>query len=181
MHNMTHLSQVYFFFIHVSLAFLSKTLGQYSCTKSFFHSVLAVLCAGCEEYHVLHEGQCVPDCPESFFEDNELRECLRCHPDCALCDGPNNNDCDVCVDPEATLHNGACLPACPSHTYRDAITGECQGTVENINRYLRGNLRALLIHLICQCYFLLQIQSFLLGMTQVRDALFLRKTFFSPH
>lgn len=68
------------------------------------------------------------DCPERFFEDKEERKCLRCHPDCDLCDGPNNNDCDACVDPEATLHNGACLTACPSHTYRDAITGECKGT-----------------------------------------------------
>ncbi|XP_067430805.1 proprotein convertase subtilisin/kexin type 5 [Thunnus thynnus] len=83
-------------------------------------------CTGCEEYHFLHEGLCVLDCPERFFEDKEERECLRCHPDCELCDGPNNNDCDACVDPEATLHNGACLAACPSHTYRDAITGECE-------------------------------------------------------
>ncbi|XP_036973954.1 proprotein convertase subtilisin/kexin type 5 isoform X2 [Acanthopagrus latus] len=83
-------------------------------------------CTGCEEYHFLHEGLCVLDCPERFFEDNEQRECLRCHPDCALCDGPNNNDCDTCADPEATLHNGACLAACPSHTYRDALTGECK-------------------------------------------------------
>ncbi|XP_039635568.1 proprotein convertase subtilisin/kexin type 5 [Perca fluviatilis] len=83
-------------------------------------------CTGCEEYHFLHEGLCVLDCPERFFEDREQRECLQCHPDCTLCDGPNNNDCDVCMDPEATLHDGACLEACPSHSYRDAITGECK-------------------------------------------------------
>ncbi|XP_068561703.1 proprotein convertase subtilisin/kexin type 5 [Cebidichthys violaceus] len=83
-------------------------------------------CTGCEEYHFLHEGLCVLDCPERFFEDKEQRECLRCHPDCALCDGPNVNDCDACTDPEAALHRGACLAACPSHTYRDAMTGECK-------------------------------------------------------
>ncbi|KAM3849392.1 proprotein convertase subtilisin/kexin type 5 [Diretmus argenteus] len=83
-------------------------------------------CTGCEEFHFLHEGVCVLDCPESFFEDAEQRACLRCHPDCALCDGTDSDDCDVCSDPEATLHNGACLPACPAHTYRDSITGECQ-------------------------------------------------------
>ncbi|XP_044031068.1 proprotein convertase subtilisin/kexin type 5 [Siniperca chuatsi] len=83
-------------------------------------------CTGCEEYHFLHEGLCVLDCPKRFFEDKEQRECLRCHPNCALCDGPNNNDCDACMDPEATLHNGACVSACPSHTYRESITGECK-------------------------------------------------------
>nr|XP_019937280.1 PREDICTED: proprotein convertase subtilisin/kexin type 5-like [Paralichthys olivaceus] len=84
-------------------------------------------CTGCEEYHFLHEGRCVPDCPEKFFEDKERRECLGCNPDCALCDGPNADDCDACTDSEATLHNGACLAACSSHTYRDTVTGECKG------------------------------------------------------
>ncbi|KAM6976267.1 proprotein convertase subtilisin/kexin type 5 [Tautogolabrus adspersus] len=83
-------------------------------------------CTGCEEYHFLHEGLCVLDCPERFFEDKERGECLRCHSDCALCDGPNNNDCDDCVDPEVTLYNGACLASCPAHTYRDALTAECR-------------------------------------------------------
>ncbi|XP_054613481.1 proprotein convertase subtilisin/kexin type 5 isoform X1 [Dunckerocampus dactyliophorus] len=83
-------------------------------------------CTACEEYHFLHEGLCVADCPDSFFSDNERRECLRCHPDCDLCDGPNDNDCDACVDPGAILYNGACVPACPSHTFMDAATGECK-------------------------------------------------------
>ncbi|XP_013861969.1 proprotein convertase subtilisin/kexin type 5 [Austrofundulus limnaeus] len=83
-------------------------------------------CTGCEEYHFLHEGLCVANCPEGFFEDNEEGECARCHADCALCDGPNGDDCDACIDPEATLHNGACLAPCPSHTYRDTMTGECE-------------------------------------------------------
>ncbi|XP_014834699.1 PREDICTED: proprotein convertase subtilisin/kexin type 5-like [Poecilia mexicana] len=82
-------------------------------------------CTGCEEYHFLHEGQCVPECPERYFEDDEAGECLRCHADCALCDGPDSNDCDACVDPEAVLHNGGCLAPCPSDTYRNAVTGEC--------------------------------------------------------
>lgn len=121
-----------FFLSHSSLR-LSGIVSK-SCTKLFFHSALkAVLCAGCEEYHFLHEGLCVLDCPERFFEDNEQRECLRCHPDCVLCDGPNNNDCDACADPEATLHNGACLAACPSHTYRDTLTGECKGTAGTLS------------------------------------------------
>ncbi|MEQ2172887.1 hypothetical protein GOODEAATRI_025977 [Goodea atripinnis] len=83
-------------------------------------------CTGCEEYHFLHEGLCVPDCPKKFFENNERGECLRCHADCAFCDGPNSNDCNACVHPEAILLNGACLVPCPSSTYKDAVTGECK-------------------------------------------------------
>ncbi|CAB1318072.1 unnamed protein product [Coregonus sp. 'balchen'] len=80
----------------------------------------------CEEYHFLYEGRCVVDCPERFFQDSEQDVCVRCHPDCAQCDGPDGDDCDSCADPEATLHNGACLPNCPSHTYRDSRTGQCK-------------------------------------------------------
>uniref|UniRef100_A0A8D3DF75 SPC3 n=1 Tax=Scophthalmus maximus TaxID=52904 RepID=A0A8D3DF75_SCOMX len=80
----------------------------------------------CTGYQFLHEGLCVRDCPERFFEDKERGECSHCHPDCTLCDGPSSNDCDACTDSEATLHNGACLAACSSHTYRDTVTAECK-------------------------------------------------------
>ncbi|XP_061733261.1 proprotein convertase subtilisin/kexin type 5-like [Nerophis ophidion] len=83
-------------------------------------------CTACEEYHFLHEGLCMAECPDSFFGDDERRECLRCHGDCDLCDGPNDNDCDACADPWAILYNGACVPVCPSHTFMDAVTGECK-------------------------------------------------------
>ncbi|XP_051906934.1 proprotein convertase subtilisin/kexin type 5-like [Hippocampus zosterae] len=83
-------------------------------------------CTACEEYHFLHEGTCVLDCPDRFFGDNERRECLRCHPDCRLCDGPRSDDCDACVDSRATMRNGKCLTACPARTFMDSATGECQ-------------------------------------------------------
>ncbi|XP_078812274.1 proprotein convertase subtilisin/kexin type 5 isoform X2 [Oryzias latipes] len=83
-------------------------------------------CTGCEKYHLLHEGLCVQSCPERFYEDNERGECLRCHSDCALCDGPSGSDCYACMDAEATLHNGACLASCPPSTYRNADTAECK-------------------------------------------------------
>ncbi|KAM9734341.1 LOW QUALITY PROTEIN: proprotein convertase subtilisin/kexin type 5-like [Menidia menidia] len=83
-------------------------------------------CTGCEEYHFLHEGLCVQTCPDSFYEDVQRGECLFCHPDCALCDGPGARDCDACMDPDAALLNGACLPRCPPAAYRDGPTGECR-------------------------------------------------------
>uniref|UniRef100_A0A3Q4GEQ2 Proprotein convertase subtilisin/kexin type 5-like n=1 Tax=Neolamprologus brichardi TaxID=32507 RepID=A0A3Q4GEQ2_NEOBR len=83
--------------------------------------------SGCQDHKPrTKSGLCVLDCPERFFEDKEQGRCLQCHLDCALCDGPNSNDCDACTDAEATLHNGACLGACPSHTYMDGITGDCK-------------------------------------------------------
>uniref|UniRef100_A0A3Q3W1N2 Growth factor receptor domain-containing protein n=1 Tax=Mola mola TaxID=94237 RepID=A0A3Q3W1N2_MOLML len=105
-----------------------------SGNELFLHAVLkAVLRAGCEQYHYLHQGLCVLDCPESFFEHEEQKECLRCHPDCALCDGPQSSDCDACAHPDATLHNGSlegsghCVPSanlCSPRQYADQ-EGEC--------------------------------------------------------
>ncbi|XP_077441964.1 proprotein convertase subtilisin/kexin type 5 isoform X2 [Vanacampus margaritifer] len=83
-------------------------------------------CTACEEYHFFHEGACLPECPERFFADNDRRECLRCHPDCRLCDGPGSVDCDACVDPQAALRDGECVDACPARTFLDDVTGECQ-------------------------------------------------------
>lgn len=99
------------------------------------------LCAGCEEYHFLHDGMCMVQCPEEFYEDKEQGECLPCHSDCASCVGPKSNDCHSCMDPETTLHYGACLAVCPSHTYRDTTTGACNGTTKHVNHIdLKGKL-----------------------------------------
>lgn len=90
-------------------------------------------CAGCEEYHFLHEGLCVPDCPEGFFKSKEQMECLRCHANCALCTGPGSDDCVACVVPEAALIHGECVQSCPAHHYTDSLTGECAGRSNRCN------------------------------------------------
>ncbi|KAM6984828.1 proprotein convertase subtilisin/kexin type 5 [Aplochiton taeniatus] len=96
------------------------------CPTACQECTLQGQCTGCEEYHFLHEGHCVADCPQRFFEDPDQGVCARCHPDCALCDGPGHNDCDTCSDPEATMDGGTCLTPCPPHTYRDHSTGQCE-------------------------------------------------------
>ncbi|XP_077478698.1 proprotein convertase subtilisin/kexin type 5 [Stigmatopora argus] len=83
-------------------------------------------CAACEEYHFLHEGTCVLDCPDGFFGDHERSECLGCHPSCRLCDGSGHDDCDACVNPRDILRDGECLTECPARTFMDDETGECQ-------------------------------------------------------
>lgn len=98
--------------------YATRPLNKYVCVR---------MCADCEEYHFLHEGLCVPDCPEGFFKSKEQMECLRCHANCALCAGPGSDDCSACVDPEAALNHGECVQSCPAHHYTDSSTGECAG------------------------------------------------------
>lgn len=118
------------------LRFCQRPLGTYYsftelCQIDLPFCAESCFCAGCEEYHFLHEGLCLSECPQRFYEDKEQGECLHCHPDCALCDGPSSIDCDTCMDQEKTLHDGACLAACPSHSYRDLTTAQCEGKTEN--------------------------------------------------
>lgn len=89
---------------------------------SFFFSL-----PECDQYYFLHEGKCVDDCPEGYFASEQQQECVRCHADCASCDGPGFDDCDVCHNLKAVRYNGECLPQCPSNTYYDKTTNECRG------------------------------------------------------
>ncbi|XP_071385584.1 proprotein convertase subtilisin/kexin type 5-like [Centroberyx affinis] len=84
------------------------------------------LCQECAEYYFLHDDKCVDDCPTGYFAGEEQQECVRCHADCASCDGPDWDDCDVCRNPKAVRYNGECLPQCPTNTYHDKNTHECR-------------------------------------------------------
>ena len=81
----------------------------------------------CAKYYFLHKDKCEDDCPNGFFASEVSQECIRCHADCASCDGPDFDDCDVCINPKAVRHNGECRVNCPDNTYYDATTNECRG------------------------------------------------------
>uniref|UniRef100_A0A3B4G7S8 Growth factor receptor domain-containing protein n=1 Tax=Pundamilia nyererei TaxID=303518 RepID=A0A3B4G7S8_9CICH len=54
-------------------------------------------------------------------------ECVRCHDDCALCDGPDIDDCTLCQSDKNVRYSGECLSECPSQTYYDETSKECKG------------------------------------------------------
>lgn len=66
-------------------------------------------------------------CPDDHFASGQDQECVRCHVDCASCDGPSFDDCIACHNLKAVLYNGECLAQCPSNTYHDKTTNECNG------------------------------------------------------
>ncbi|XP_068615246.1 proprotein convertase subtilisin/kexin type 5-like, partial [Brachionichthys hirsutus] len=84
------------------------------------------LCKNCELYYFLHKDKCVDDCPNGYFASEESEECVRCHADCATCDGPDIDDCNICRNRKAVRYNGECLPRCPNTTYYDKSTNECR-------------------------------------------------------
>uniref|UniRef100_A0A8D3C3B0 Proprotein convertase subtilisin/kexin type 5b n=1 Tax=Scophthalmus maximus TaxID=52904 RepID=A0A8D3C3B0_SCOMX len=80
----------------------------------------------CAQYYFLHEAQCVDDCPDGYFASEKQQECVRCHADCASCDGPGLDDCDVCRNAKAVRYNGECLAECLNSTYYDETANECR-------------------------------------------------------
>uniref|UniRef100_A0A3B4VEU9 Furin-like cysteine-rich domain-containing protein n=1 Tax=Seriola dumerili TaxID=41447 RepID=A0A3B4VEU9_SERDU len=54
------------------------------------------------------------------------QECVRCHADCASCEGPGFDDCDVCRNSKAVRYNGECLAHCPMNAYYDKTINECR-------------------------------------------------------
>ncbi|XP_056135294.1 proprotein convertase subtilisin/kexin type 5-like [Lampris incognitus] len=84
------------------------------------------LCKACAHYYYLHKDKCVDDCPAGYFVSEEQQECVRCHADCASCDGPDVDDCNVCKNLKAVRYNGECLARCPTNTYHDMATSECR-------------------------------------------------------
>uniref|UniRef100_A0A3Q3MWA6 Proprotein convertase subtilisin/kexin type 5b n=1 Tax=Mastacembelus armatus TaxID=205130 RepID=A0A3Q3MWA6_9TELE len=70
-------------------------------------------CLSCDRGYLLLDRSCGSHCPRGYYAtDTECRrcpECVRCHADCASCDGPGFDDCDVCSNPKAVRYNGECL------------------------------------------------------------------------
>uniref|UniRef100_A0A8C8JQA3 P/Homo B domain-containing protein n=1 Tax=Oncorhynchus tshawytscha TaxID=74940 RepID=A0A8C8JQA3_ONCTS len=65
-------------------------------------------CYWCEEGFYVSDGECVEQCKEGFFVDEESQECEPCHRMCRTCGGPNYDDCDSCED-DFTLKDGECV------------------------------------------------------------------------
>lgn len=84
------------------------------------------LCKNCAHYYFLHNDQCVGDCPDGYFASMSQQECVRCHDDCASCDGPDIDDCTVCQSEKDVRYSGECLSECPSQTYYDETIKECK-------------------------------------------------------
>ncbi|XP_069025425.1 extracellular matrix organizing protein FRAS1 isoform X2 [Embiotoca jacksoni] len=79
-------------------------------------------CTSCPAPSGLHEGRCVPACPQGFFiQDNQ---CQACHPSCQTCSGPSQADCVSCP-PLASLQTGYCRTSCQDGQFLNAVTGEC--------------------------------------------------------
>ncbi|XP_066488376.1 extracellular matrix organizing protein FRAS1 [Tiliqua scincoides] len=76
-------------------------------------------CSTCASNRVLHEGNCVLECPNGYYMDNSQR-CRVCHGSCTSCVGPLPTQCTSCSFPLA-LRQSQCLSACGEGFYQDRM------------------------------------------------------------
>ncbi|KAK2489711.1 hypothetical protein MC885_008047 [Smutsia gigantea] len=78
-------------------------------------------CTACWPSHVLLNGQCLPQCPDSYF--NQEGSCTECHPTCRQCRGPSESDCVSC-HPQVALAGGNCRTSCKEEQFL-SLMGHC--------------------------------------------------------
>ncbi|KAM6954491.1 extracellular matrix organizing protein FRAS1 [Aplochiton taeniatus] len=79
-------------------------------------------CTSCGPPSLLHEGQCVDNCPPGFYHHDN--GCHACQPSCVSCSGPSQADCLSCP-PLGSLQNGYCKTSCHEGQYLNPASGRC--------------------------------------------------------
>ncbi|KAM7021681.1 LOW QUALITY PROTEIN: extracellular matrix organizing protein FRAS1 [Passerculus sandwichensis] len=74
-------------------------------------------CVSCAAGKLLHQGECLPQCPHGHFPSSTGR-CTACHASCSTCQGPLATHCTSCSFPLA-LRQGQCLESCGEGFYQD--------------------------------------------------------------
>nr|XP_010967704.1 extracellular matrix organizing protein FRAS1 [Camelus bactrianus] len=78
-------------------------------------------CTACRSSHVLLDGQCLPQCPDGYFNQEGI--CTECYPTCRQCHGPSGSDCISC-HPHGTLAGGSCRTSCQEEQFLNLV-GYC--------------------------------------------------------
>jgi hypothetical protein len=90
------------------LAGVCQKCGEY-CTVC----VNSDACSTCLASYVVFEGRCLPGCPTNTYSQNTV--CINCHSSCAMCNGPADSNCLLCL-PGKFLVSSKCYDSCPTST-----------------------------------------------------------------
>ena len=72
----------------------------------------------------LYNKQCVLNCPEGYFENYQLQQCIPCASECRTCNGAKNDNCLTCKSGTFLL-NTTCVISCPSRKFPNKNNGKC--------------------------------------------------------
>lgn len=98
-----------------------------SCLGICLECTSPINCTSCNTPLIFHQdgpngiGQCLSECPPSYFLDAGALKCLACRPECLSCE--NDSSCTLCRDWKAQ-YQGQCLDSCPNQMY--PLSGVCE-------------------------------------------------------
>ena len=82
-------------------------------------------CTSCSNDLYSFQGDCIKNCPISYFPSKEFGKCLPCHTTCNTCIGSSNNTCLSC-NSNLFLFESSCVDKCPSGYYSDLNDRRCK-------------------------------------------------------
>ena len=67
-------------------------------------------------------GSCYEKCPETYVNDENTKECLKCGEGCLSCLSDNVNNCTSCLSnyPYFLIENSTCVKNCPSNYFKNS-------------------------------------------------------------
>uniref|UniRef100_A0A8B9LCK8 Proprotein convertase subtilisin/kexin type 5 n=1 Tax=Astyanax mexicanus TaxID=7994 RepID=A0A8B9LCK8_ASTMX len=81
-------------------------------------------CLRCSPPYYLHNHICVAKCPDSYYSDEEKRECAHCYVTCATCRGHHSTECLTCKEGHF-MFDSSCVEKCPTSYYGNTANGTC--------------------------------------------------------
>ena len=73
----------------------------------------------------------------SYFFDNERSIFIESYPECQTCNGPNKNNCLICIDESLLIYNGECLAECPNGTFVNNSHKTCENFSTNSDSLIK--------------------------------------------
>ncbi|KRX07476.1 Insulin-like growth factor binding protein, N-terminal [Pseudocohnilembus persalinus] len=102
-----------------------------SCDVSCATCTSLAVCQSCNNGYYLYNNSCQATCPDGYYPDNNLNECVICNSACLTCTGSSNTDCIDCqTTPQYYFmsSDSTCYATCPTGYYPSDTTNpkSCQ-------------------------------------------------------
>ncbi len=94
---------------------------QCICRTGYF--LINNICRTCDLNSAYNGSDCI--CNFGFYGNRD--KCSQCMANCGKCDGPQINQCTMCIDISYNLLNGKCTKStsCPTGSYQSATSSLC--------------------------------------------------------
>lgn len=86
--------------------------------------------ANCSKNYFYLNNSCLAQCPDNYYPDTALRQCIQCTPGCQTCFGSGLNSCTKCSNVTTTQYYlqiglSTCGTSCNLAEFKSTLTNKC--------------------------------------------------------